>query len=297
MPESFMRGTYPALVTPFVPGGLRSALDAIPPMIERLAAKGVDGVFICGTTGQGANLGGAEKIEIMQAVAGVAKGRIEVWAQISCAEWPDTLGALEAAKQLELTGVSALQPWYYGVDVEAQFAWHAAVAERCEGLPLYLYNIPQCAGNHIAIETMQRLLDRFDCLCGIKESASPADVRRWLPLQNERFQVTCGVDTIVCEMLKNGCGANVTSFGNIVPGWFVEIHKAAREGDWPRAMQWQTRLNALIERWDGPNLIPTILEALRCAGLESGAPRPPIRELSDEERAAVKQVVEEFDID
>ncbi len=292
MPYPYMRGVYPALVTPFSDSGLTVAYDNLGPLVEHHVNKGVSGLFICGTTGQGPNLTAAEKITVIQEVINAAAGRIQIWAQATCDDWPGTLKTIDAALKSDVTGLSFLQPWYYGVDAEAQYQFHAAAAERVEGKPVYLYNIPQCTGNNIEIDTVKRLLDRFDVINGIKESASPAAVRRWLDLQGESFHVTCGVDVAVAEMLRVGVGANVTSFGNIAPDYFIQIHQAAGNGDWPKAADWQEKLNRLVEAWDSSVLIPRLLAAYRALGVETGCVRPPLRELTDTELAHVNEWIE-----
>ncbi|MDP8243484.1 MAG: dihydrodipicolinate synthase family protein [Candidatus Hinthialibacter antarcticus] len=292
MTYPYMRGAYPALVTPFTENGSAVALDKLGAMVERHVQKGVSGLFICGTTGQGPNLTADEKIAVVREVVSAAAGRFEVWAQVTCDDWPGTLKTIDAALKTDVTGLSFLQPWYYGVDVEAQYQFHARAAERVEGKPVYLYNIPQCAGNNIEVDTVKRLLDSFEVIRGIKESASPAAVRRWLDLQCERFHATCGVDTVVAEMLRLGIEANVTSFGNAVPDYFVNIHNAARKADWTLATEWQQKLNRLVDAWDSSVLIPKLLEAYCIFGVETGCVRPPLRELSDAERANVKEWIE-----
>lgn len=292
MTYPYMRGAYPALITPFIENGSAVGYDKLGAMVERHVQKGVNGLFICGTTGQGPNLTAEEKIAVIQEVVNAAAGRIEVWAQVTCDEWPSTLKTIDAALKTDVTGLSFLQPWYYGVDAEAQYQYHAAAAERVEGKPVYLYNIPQCAGNNIEVDTLKRLLDSFEVIQGIKESASPAAVRRWLDVQCDRFHVTCGDDSVVAEMLRLGVEANVTSFGNAVPDYFAQIHKAAKDSDWNRANEWQEKLNRLLKVWDGSILIPRLHAVYQQLGIDTGGVRPPLRSLTDAERAEVIERVE-----
>ncbi|MBZ0258049.1 dihydrodipicolinate synthase family protein [bacterium] len=292
MTYPYMRGAYPALITPFTENGSKVGYDKLGAMVERHVQKGVNGLFICGTTGQGPNLTAEEKISVIKEVVNAAAGRIEVWAQVTCDEWPSTLKTIAAALKTDVTGLSFLQPWYYGVDAEAQYQYHAAAAERVEGKPVYLYNIPQCTGNDIEVDTLKRLLDSFEVIQGIKESASPAAVRRWLDVQCDRFHVTCGVDSCVTEMLRLGVEANVTSFGNAVPGYFAQIHQAKRAGDWNLANEWQEKLNRLVDAWADSMLVPRLHEVYRLQGIDTGGVRPPLRPLTNAELTDVKEWVD-----
>jgi dihydrodipicolinate synthase/N-acetylneuraminate lyase len=207
-----MRGAYPALITPFTENGISVALDKIGPIVERHIQKGVSGLFICGTTGQGPNLTAEEKINVIKEVMDAAAGRFEVWAQVTCDDWPGTLKTIDAALKTDVTGLSFLQPWYYGVDV--------------------------------------------------------------------------------VEMLRLGIEANVTSFGNAVPDYFVHIHNAAKAGDWNEANIWQEKLNCLVDAWADSVLISRFHEAYRILGIETGCVRPPLRELNNDERANVKEWID-----
>ena len=55
------RGVVPALITPLTDGGKAVDLDAFADYCSFIAGKGVNGVFCCGTTGEGPLLTVEEK--------------------------------------------------------------------------------------------------------------------------------------------------------------------------------------------------------------------------------------------
>ena len=67
-----IRGILPAILTPFTTGGAKVDYEKACEFANYLAKKGVDGLFVCGTTGEGQNLSPAERktlaAEIMDAV-------------------------------------------------------------------------------------------------------------------------------------------------------------------------------------------------------------------------------------
>ncbi|MBI1388354.1 MAG: hypothetical protein GC154_07895 [bacterium] len=292
-----MRGVYPALITPFSEGGELVDLDAVGAMTGRLVNQGVAGLFICGTTGQGANLSANEKLAILRETLNAVDGRCEVWIQAGCGEWIGTRKVIDEAQKIGVTGLSLIQPWFYALDEDAQVQYIARAAERVEDVPLYLYNIPQNSGNHLSETVVQRSLDRFNVIRGVKESASPAAIRRWLPMRNERFHVTCGVDTEFCALLREGVDASVTSFGNILSPFMVKMREAAHAGDWTRAdaLRRETIL-PVIEALDNSNLYASLMYALSLMGLPHGRVRPPLRELTGAEKKRVETVVEKFEL-
>jgi N-acetylneuraminate lyase len=63
----FFAGLIAAPFTPFGPAG-RLDLDVIPRLAALLAAQGVRGAFVCGTTGEGASMTLEEGMQICAAI-------------------------------------------------------------------------------------------------------------------------------------------------------------------------------------------------------------------------------------
>lgn len=278
-----MRGINPALPTPFEGDGEKLALSLLGPMCEWLLEQGVDGLFICGTTGAGPFLNAEEKLEVTREVLRCVDGRAQVILQAASGDVTGTIHAAREGAKLGVDAVSLLMPWYFACDAEAQYRYAFHVAQALDDAPLYLYNIPRMTGNDLDLDILQRLLDRRSNICGIKESGSRERMLELLELQSERFQVVCGIDDHVAEMFERGMEATVASFGNLCPQHLCGIRDAAQRGDWEETKRRQGEVCRAVQAFDGPLLISRIHTAYRLRGGDAGAPRLPLRPLNSQE--------------
>lgn len=284
-----LKGIFPALPTPFNQDGTLD-LSRIPPLIEKLLAEGIDGFFICGTTGEGISLTAEEKILVIHETLGAIKdGRATIIAQVACCNYSDTLRVAQEAITLGVDALSILQPWFYHLDNEAQFNYIKSIADAIRGFPLYLYNIPGHSGNNLSGGIIARLIDSCGNIRGIKESGSLDALNYWFEYQSERFQVICGMDNLVCESLRMGGKAIVAATANVQPRIFKRLYDAAMAGLWDEAANAQAQIDRYLPIIDNPNLIATVKESLTLKGFDAGYVRMPLRNLEPHEIEHVKQ--------
>jgi len=115
-----LHGVIPALITPLKETG---SIDFVllEKQIEYLSSAGVHGMFVNGTTGEGAYLTTAEKVEVFQVVKQLTQGR-----QFLCAACLQTSTelALQEIRQfeaLEPDFIVAVTPYYYGASQDVIF--------------------------------------------------------------------------------------------------------------------------------------------------------------------------------
>jgi len=284
-----LRGLFPALLTPFTPDGLKIDMAKVRPLCEWQLSHGVQGLFICGTTGEGPYLTAHEKIAMLEETLRCVHGRARIIMQVGCSDLPGTLATAKAAVQLNVDAISLLQPWFYRCDDEAQFNYIARVAETVGDTPLYLYNLPQNTGNDLKPVTLERLLKRFPNIRGIKESGEEGALQRWLPYKSDQFQVICGNDTQVSRSLLAGGKALVSGTANVQPKVFLTILEAAQAGDQETVLQCQQQINRYVDLVVHSNLNANLKASLWLMGIDAGSMRPPNRNLDDDEMKALQE--------
>ena len=76
-----LEGLIAATFTP-IDGSGSVNLGAVAPMVDQLIAEGVTGLYVCGSTGEGLSLTGAERREVAAAFIEAADGRVPVVVQV-----------------------------------------------------------------------------------------------------------------------------------------------------------------------------------------------------------------------
>ncbi|MBN2326158.1 MAG: dihydrodipicolinate synthase family protein [Candidatus Omnitrophica bacterium] len=291
-----LHGVFPALPTPFSEDGCSVQTEKIKPLCDALLADGVDGFFICGTTGEGPYLNASEKIAVVEETIHAVDGRAKILVQVGGGDLPGTLQVIKTVTSMKIDAVSLLQPWFFHCDEEAQYQYIARIAETLDGFPLYLYNLPCFSGNNLQPAVLERLRKQFPNIHGLKESGDPELLERWQPYQSDAFQVICGNDTQMLPTLRRGGYAVVASTANVIPHIFRKLLDAARDGQWDEAERCQKKISEFVSIIIGPNAIAYIKACLAFKGLDAGSNRPPNRNLSAVEKEALREKLKETGI-
>lgn len=306
MPKTLnLDGLIAAQVTPFTEGGRKVDLDWVGPHVDWMRGFGITGVLALGTNGEGPSVGLDERRALIAAVKEACRGiggGLDLFAGATCVSLPDTIRAANDALDAGAHAVALLPPYFFkDVDVHGMTDWFAAVIESlpAEGRAV-LYNMPGQAKIEIPDETVRALLDRFPGqVIGIKDSSGDAErTKRYLGLVPDsgpgaEFRVMAGSDRAHAALYAAGCIGGVSGLANAVPALVKTIQFAHREGGKPERPQAQlNELHAILDRF------PRIGALKQLIAFTSGLPlphaRPPYRDLTGAETAALEQAVGQY---
>ena len=140
----WFKGIFPALVTPFTK---EDQLDEETYReLIRFVLPHVDGVVPCGTTGEFSSLSVEEKKQAIEICLDEVAGRVPVLAGTGCQSTRETLDLTRWAGDAGVSGALVVAPYFLKPAFNEIFDHYKQVDKI--GLPLVLYNIPQCAGTH-----------------------------------------------------------------------------------------------------------------------------------------------------
>ena len=91
-------------------------LPAIAPIVDRLVADGVRGMYVCGSTGEGPCLSVAERKAVLDAHLEAANGRIAVVAQVGHDSLVEAEDLASHAAAAGADAISAVPPYYFKAD-------------------------------------------------------------------------------------------------------------------------------------------------------------------------------------
>ena len=277
-----LRGVIPALLTPFSDDQVDIA--ALRRLCDFLVSRHVAGIFITGTTGEFVSLHPNERRAVIREVLDHVAGKIVVLVHVGAYNTAEAVALTCLAREEGADGIGSMPPYFYGMDDEAQYCFFSAVLEAADGMPSYLYNIPQCAGNEISLSLIVRLKQDFAHLRGVKDSSGDMDrFRATVELDLPDFEAICGADHETLTALTLGGHASVTSTGNAFPEVFQAVYQAFEQGDLDEAARAQERLTALTKVLREGRYIAAYKTALRLRGVDVATVRAPQRELTEEE--------------
>jgi dihydrodipicolinate synthase/N-acetylneuraminate lyase len=288
-------GVVPALLTMFNRGGRKIDVDATLELARWLVKKGVSGLFVNGTTGEGLIMTVEERKMMVEAVMKECSDKIPITVQTGSISGLEAVELTRHARDVGAHAASAVMPFFYRQDDPAIENYYRKVAATVPGLPLLIYNLPSCTGTDLSAPLAVRLVETVDNIVGVKESSgSLVKIQDLLRLSNGKVCVGCGEDLLTLPALLTGASFSVTGVSNAFPEPFVATHKAFHSGDMVRAKRYQRRIVDACNAAERARLIAVFKEALRLRGLPSGSVRLPNRELTRAEKKVVARRMKEL---
>ncbi|MBC7232809.1 MAG: 4-hydroxy-tetrahydrodipicolinate synthase [Chloroflexi bacterium] len=270
-PEWF-KGIFPALVTPFADG--RAIDEAAYRSLIRFVLPHVNGVVPVGTTGEFVYLTEEEKRRAIAIALDEVAGRVPVVAGTGCASTRDTVALTRYAKDAGAQAALVVAPYYLKPAYNEIYEHYEAVSKV--GLPIILYNIPQCAGTHYEWWTAEGLA-HLDNVVGIKDSSGD------MPFLMALFEkikglvgIFCGHDEIITAALAAGADGAILASANLIPDVWQQIYAAVRNGDLAQAQALQAKIQILVRLITRQGSVQAVKEGLQMMGLPVGNARLPM---------------------
>ena len=292
-----LRGVIPPLLTPFRDGDLRVDEEALRAHVEWLIARGVQALMPCGTTGEFPLLSIGERQQVIEIVIDIAADRVPVIAHVGATSTHDTISLALHAATTGAHAVSVVTPYFYGLPDAALIEHFCQVAHAVPQTPLFLYNIPQNAGNALSRPSVERIIARCPNVMGIKDSSGDLDtLASFVGLRDGQFLVVCGSDGLLLRALEAGACAVVSGNANVFPEVVVKLIEAFRAGDQETARRQQMLLDEVRAALEDGRSISLIKRALELRGLTAGPVRSPLPEATPAMVADAKRRLQEHQL-
>src|SRR5467141_757460 len=253
-----------------------------------LLDEGCDGLAPFGTTSEGNSLSLDERERLLDALLDSGLPPQKLIPGTGCCALPDTVRLSRKAARAGCAGVLVLPPFYYKNPSEEGLyrSFAQAIDKTGEGrLRVYLYHIPQVYQVGIPLRVIERLLKACPgVIAGIKDSSLELENTRAMLRAFPGFEVFVGTEKFLLATLREGGAGCITATANLnAPA----ISRAFRE----RSEERQREIDVVREAFEKLPLIAALKEAIarRTGDARWRAVRPPLVELSPEERATLKE--------
>ncbi len=291
-----LTGIIAAALTPMRPGG-GVDLEAVPNLVDHLERSGADGVYICGSTGEGMSLSSRERRDVAEAFVRAAKGRMKTVVQVGHNALCEARDLAAHAAEIGADAVSATAPSYFKVgSADILVECMAEIAAGAPNLPFYYYHIPTLTGAAIdMVEFLPAAAARIENLAGMKYTTHQAfEYQACLNLDGGRFDVPWGSDEMLLSALVVGARGAIGSTYNVAAPLYRGIIDAFDSGDIKEARRRQLLSVRMIRTFFRYPFLAALKEILRVFGVECGGCRMPQKSLSPGQAAALRRDLEEM---
>lgn len=274
-----------AAVTPLTDGGASLDLDAIAPYAAFLESRGADGVFACGTTGEGVLLSLEERRQAAVAFRAAVHGELIIHCgALSTAE---TVALARHAGEIGADAVAVIPPPYFVLDTDALVAHMVAAARACAPLPFWGYAFTARSGYPLSADAIVRIRDAADNFAGLKVSESPWE--RLEPYLELGLPVLVGNEPMIPQAMARGALGSVSGMAACLP----EIVRAALDGPDAAAGQVLREVRSMLEA--SGQFVAAAKHLLGRRGVPIRPDlRAPLRRLTEEESRLLDEAAEAF---
>lgn len=289
------------IAAPFTPmhddGALK--LSLIPMYYEMLKANGVKGAFICGSTGEGVSLSLKEKKLVVEAWAIHTRNDPDFTAMplLGGTCLADCIELALHAREAGMDAVSFTAPFYFKpASVQLLADCCREVANAVPDLPFYYYHIPVLTGvNFPMIDLLKAVDENLPNFAGIKYTHEDfMDFLSCMNFANGKYDMLWGRDENMLSALALGTKAAVGSTFNYAAPLYYQLMDAFRNGDLKtanRLQQTSIDMITLLGKYGG---IATGKAYMKLLGIDCGAFRLPVRNMSAEAYTAFKAETEKL---
>ena len=226
MSERIFKGAATAIITPFTEYGVN--FDVLEELIEIQIAKGIDGIVICGTTGESSTMPDDEHKSAIKFCVEKVGGRIPVIAGAGSNDTKHAVHLSRYAQEVGADAVLSVTPYYNKTTQNGLYEHFKTIAGSVD-IPVILYNVPTRTGLNINPET-QRRLSLIKNIAGVKECNLP-QVAEVASLCGEDYSIYAGDDFIVLPVMSLGGQGVISVSSNVIPHEMHEIAASFLSGD------------------------------------------------------------------
>lgn len=281
--QSLTDNISPAMATPINPETGEVQIDVIPQLVDFLITRGVGGLFVGGTTGEGVFLNSDQRRKLHEISVSAAGGRVPVMVHAGALQTETAVELARHAASIGADAIAAITPIFYGIHDDALVAYYQAIAGAAPEMPLFAYEMPHMAVNGISPELARRMFMEIPSLAGLKSSNRDAQVIRGLldVIPDGRI-LLAGNESIALGSLALGANGMISGLATAVPEPLVAMMNAFVAGDIVEARRQQQLINHLLEAIPAGARIGSLKAILEARGIPIGPPVLPLPEASSD---------------
>ncbi|MFN8580695.1 MAG: dihydrodipicolinate synthase family protein [Gemmatimonadaceae bacterium] len=252
-------------------------LDAFGANIEAHLDAGLNGIIVCGSTGEAALLEEPERLRLVEMARSVIDS--ERWLIVGTGA-ESTRACIRRCREAATAGADAVlvvAPHYYAnaMSTAALLAHYTAVADASP-VPVLLYNIPKYMHFKLEPELVSQLALHQN-VAGMKDSSGDlVTLEKYLAAQSSAFTVLTGHGGSFHQALSLGVRGGILAVALFAPELSVEVYRAHVSGRTSDGAEAQARLAPLALEIVGRMGIGAVKLALERVGLRGGPVRLPL---------------------
>lgn len=291
-----IKGLVAAAVTP-MDARERLNLPAVDAYAQFLIRRGVRGVFVCGTTGEGLLMDNAERKREAEAWMPYAD-RLKILVHVGSTSYAVSRDLAAHAQAIGAHAISAMGPCFLQpAHAEELVGFNREIAAAAPETPYYYYHIPGTSGVNVGmVDFLTQAAPEIPTLTGVKYTSFNAmEEQEIIALDGGRFDILHGHDECLLTGLMLGARGGIGTSYNLTSLLYNDLLAAFERGELERARELQGEAIRFVHLMcNTVNAIAGMKAMLNIYGIDCGPCRLPLRNLSPEEMKALEHAMKAF---
>lgn len=284
-------GIFPAFYACYDKNG-EIDTEAVKAYAAYLKNKGVNGLYVGGSSGECIYQTVPERKKVLEAVMEAVKGELVIIAHVGCNSIQESCELARHAESLGVDAIASIPPIYFRLPDSAIADYWNAISSAAPNTDFFIYNIPQLAGVSLNTALLKKMLENPRCI-GVKNSSMPVqDIQMWT---DEGALVFNGPDEQLFSGLCAGAIGGIGGTYGPMPELYLKIFECFKKGENEKAREIQNECCRIIYKLCSgkSNMYAMIKEVLRILGApDCGDARRPLVGLIEEEKHIAVEAVE-----
>jgi len=282
------KGIFPAFYACYDEQGNVSP-ERVRAFTEHLAAKGVTGLYVGGSSGECIYQSVEERKLLLENVMEANKGRMVIIAHVACNNTADSMELAAHAESLGVDAIAAIPPIYFHLPEHAVAQYWNDISSAAPNTDFIIYNIPQLAGVALSSGLLREML-KNPRVIGVKNSSMPIqDIEMW---RDEGAIVFNGPDEQLLSGLAAGAIGGIGGTYSAMPELYLKIYELFNKGDIATAREIQDECCHVIYKLCScrGNMYAVIKAVLRELGApDLGGVRKPLADIVESDMPTVRE--------
>ena len=284
------KGVMPALVSP-LDANEKINVPVLNQLLTDLLAKGADGFYLCGATGEGIAIDPEERMVLAEEAIKTVGDRKPCIVQVASGNFEDAIRLAKHAEKVGAAAISATPPLFFSYDKDDVYNYYKKLADAVS-IPMMIYYNP-AAGFHINADIAAKMFE-IDNVTAIKWTSSDYyQMMRLRDLTKGEMNIINGPDEMLLMGLSAGADGGIGTTYNFMFDIIRGIYDNFMRGDLETAREYQTRAIRIISVLLSYKIIPAAKAVLEAQGYAVGNATFPMKRYSDEEKAAIVEQMKE----
>ncbi|MEZ3505959.1 MAG: dihydrodipicolinate synthase family protein [Lachnospiraceae bacterium] len=291
MDNNKFRGIFPALYACYDENGKVSP-DRTKALTQYLMDKGVQGLYVGGSSGECIYLSKEDRKKTLEAVMETARGKMVIIAHVACNNTEDSRELAAHAESLGVDAIASIPPIYFHLPEHAIARYWNDISDAAPNTDFIIYNIPQLAGTSLTLSLL-REMKKNPRVIGVKNSSMPVqDIQLF---RDEGVIVFNGPDEQLISGLAMGAVGGIGGTYGAMPELYLKIFDLFSQGKMEEAREIQNAACRIIYKMCSTrgNMYAVIKEIIRLqGGPDVGGVKAPLADLEEADLMICKEIAD-----